>query len=189
MHDFWGAGMGVEAYVNYFGVLAGVASAILGLALVTFTLQVKLWRELPLRQAVAVTTLAELSAPVFFGLIFLTARHPWHLAGYVVGALGYAVMAMHVVVYIRHHHSATSFDNMQMFGLLITATTYSLIAWFPSLELRAYVCIWFVFSGLFETWLFLRPDSDKTAAPSPSPTPVEEHSVKPEEVSSSLVHA
>jgi hypothetical protein len=53
----------IQSYVNFFATLAGVASAVVGLALVTFTLNLSEWRSLPLRQAVAVTTLAELAAP------------------------------------------------------------------------------------------------------------------------------
>ncbi len=127
-NSFWGTGPGLDAFVNYFGVLAGVGSAILGLALVTFTLQVAVWRTNPLRQAVAITTLAELSTPVFYGLLFLTPRHPWHVAGYIVGALGYAVMAFHVIQFMRYKATATSFDKKQMWGILVTVISFSIMA-------------------------------------------------------------
>jgi hypothetical protein len=91
--------------------------------------------------------------------LFLTPRHPRHVAGWIVGALGYAAMAWHAVQYRRHRkdETTTSFDRKQMWGMLITFITFSMLAFCPSLEFKSYVCIWLIFSGLSEAWIFLRP--------------------------------
>jgi len=95
-----------------------------------------MWHNEPLRQVVAVTTLAELAAPLFFGLLVLTPDHPWKIAGMLVGAGGYGVMVWHIVTLALHRKKIGTFDKMQAFGLLVTGTIFGFddLVSKPSLE-------------------------------------------------------
>lgn len=55
----------VDAWNLYFGGLASAAAALLAIAFFTFQFRVDTWRKNRLKQAVALTTLVELAAPVW----------------------------------------------------------------------------------------------------------------------------
>lgn len=124
---------------------------------------------------VAATTLAELSTPLFFGLLFLMPDHPWELAGRLVGALGYLAMAWHVIALVKNWHYVQYFDRVQILGIPITGLTFSLMLWWPSLPVKAGVALWMIFSGFVEAWIFLgqrRPEKlnkSKELVPSRGP--------------------
>jgi hypothetical protein len=147
-------------YVSFFEVLAGASAAILALVLATFQLNIDRWRAHPLREPVALVTLAELAAPLFFSLMFLLPSHPWRWTGVLPGGVGYLAIILHVSQYIRWRSEAERFDHIQLWiGNSIVVFTFSVLAWSSSLPWKAAVCIWFIFSGVTEAWFFIpRPD-------------------------------
>lgn len=145
-----------DEWIGFFQYLSAIAATLLGLAFLTFQVRAEIWRGHPLRQTVAVTTLAELAAPMFFGLIFLFPDHPWTEAGFVVGLGGYGVIMWHLVEFIRRYNEADSFDKKQMLGSTIVLATFSCVMWIPSLPWKAGFLVWMIFSGLSEAWIFLR---------------------------------
>lgn len=146
-----------DEWVPFFEYLVGASAALLGLAFVTFQVRAEHWRGRPLRQPVAVGTLAELAAPLFFGLLFLLVGHPWRQAGYIVGAFGYSTIIFHLLAYYKHRIEALSWDRKQLLGVSVTAITFSILMWSPSIYWKAYVSVWFVFSGFGEAWLLVQP--------------------------------
>lgn len=146
----------MEEWIVYFQYLTAVAATLLGIAFLTFQVRSDIWRLHPLRKTVAVTTLTELAAPMFFGLFFLMPHHPWLWGGRIVGAVGYIVMVWHLIEYIRHREVADSFDRKQLAGISITIVTFSLLLWWPNIAVKAYTALWMVFSGSTEAWIFLR---------------------------------
>src|SRR3954454_25216667 len=96
-----GFGQSAADYVSLFEVLAGASAAILALVLATFQLNIDRWRAHPLREPVALVTLAELAAPLFFALMFLLPSHPWRWTGVLPGCVGYLAIIWHVYQYIR----------------------------------------------------------------------------------------
>lgn len=149
--------MNIENWNDFFAAITGVSVVLLSIAFLTFQVRSKMWHKEPLRQVVAVTTLAELAAPAFFGLLVLTPDHPWKVAGILVGVGGYAVMTWHIVLLAKHRTKVGTFDKLQAFGLLMTGTTFSLMLWYSSLAVKSYVCVWLIFSGASESWIFLNP--------------------------------
>lgn len=59
--------MTYDQWVPFFGAISSSAAAILAIAFVVFQLRADQWRNDPLRQPAAITTLTELAAPVFSG--------------------------------------------------------------------------------------------------------------------------
>lgn len=154
-----------DEWVSLFSALSGVAATLLGLAFVTFQLRSWHWKGQPLKQAVALTTLTELAAPMIFGLIFMFPGHPYRTAGYIVGAAGYAVAGGHLLIFIRHRAIAERFDWAQLGGTAVILTTFSILTWAPDIRWKAGVLVWMIFSGASEAWLFLRPgEIDEDAA-------------------------
>lgn len=153
--------MKTDQWIPFFEYLTSAAAAILAIAFVVFQLRAEHWRQDPLRQPAAVTTLTELATPVFFGLIFLMPDHPWKVGGAIVGLAGYLVMAVHLVVYRRHRQEADKFDRWQLLGIAVTAVTFSGLLWWPNLYVKASLCVWMIFSGFTEAWIFLSPAGRK----------------------------
>jgi len=145
-----------DEWIPFFQYLAAIAAALLAVAFLAIQVRTDAWRGKPLRAALAVLTLAELAAPVFFGLIFLFPGHPWNVAGQVVGASGYVAILWHAGSFRRHRHDATKLDKWQMAGSALPVTTFSLVLWYPDLRWKAAVLVWLIFSGLTEAWFFLR---------------------------------
>ncbi|MDN5762430.1 MAG: hypothetical protein L0H41_08960 [Microlunatus sp.] len=152
-----------DQWVPFFEYLTSAAGGILAIAFVVFQLRPEQWRRDPLRQAAAIRTLTELATPVFFGLIFLMPDHPWKVAGAVVGTAGYIVMAIHVIAYCRNRNEADSFDRWQLWGIAVTAVTFSGLLWWPNLYVKASLCVWMIFSGFSEAWIFLAVDRKHSA--------------------------
>lgn len=117
----------LDIWIPYFQYVASSAGAILAIAFLAFQVREKLWRGDPLKHPVAVMTLVELAASMFFSLIFLMPNHPWKLAGYIVGAFGYAAIAWHFSMFIRHKREADPFDKRQMVGAIIPLITFSIM--------------------------------------------------------------
>ncbi|GII23807.1 hypothetical protein [Planosporangium mesophilum] len=147
----------VDAWVPYFQNLTAVAAALLAIAFLTFQFRSDIWRTHPLKQTVAITTLGELAAPMFLGILFLMPGHPWVLGGRLVGVGGYLIMAWHVAVFIRYRRLADRFDKWQLCGVAITVVTFSFLLWWDSLDVKAYTAAWMIFSGFSEAWVFLVP--------------------------------
>src|SRR3954451_14733672 len=151
-----GSGQSAADYVSLFESLAGASAAILALVLATFQLNIDRWRAHPLREPVALITLAELAAPLFFSLMFLLPTHPWRWSGVLPGGLGYLAIIWHTVQYFRCRNKAERFDHFQMWlGNAIVLFTFSALAWSPSLPWKAGVSIWFILSAVTEAWFFI----------------------------------
>lgn len=148
-------GSDLDQWIPFFQYIAAIAAALLAIAFLTFQVESSFWKRDALKQSVALTTLTELAAPVFFGLIFLFPGHPWQTAGVVVGVVGYAATAWHVYRFVRGRATADRFDKGQMWGTLVTTTTFSIVLWWPSLEWKAGTLIWLIFSGSAEAWILL----------------------------------
>ena len=165
--------MTLDKWIPFFEYLTSASAAILAFTFAVFQIRgAEHWRRDPLRQLAAITTLTELSAPVFFGLIFMMTYHTLHAAGRVVGGIGYVVMSVHIVQYWRcrrnRNPAPDGFDKWQLAGLGVTFVTFSGLFWWPNLSLKAGVCIWMIFSGFSEAWLFLgagRRKADQAGQP------------------------
>lgn len=147
-------GQNLDDWIPYFEYLTSASAGILAIAFLAFQVRSEIWRSHPLMHPVAATTLAELSTPVFFGLLFLMPSHPWELAGLLTGALGYLAMAWHMIALVVNRHAVQSFDRIQLTGVPITGLTFGLLLWWPSLQVKAGVALWMIFSGFIEAWLF-----------------------------------
>lgn len=153
----------LDIWIPYFQYVASSAAAILAIAFLAFQVREKLWRGRSLKHPVAVMTLVELAASMFFSLIFLMPNHPWKVAGYIVGTFGYVAIAWHFAAFIKYKREADPFDKRQMVGAIIPLITFSVIMWVPVLEVKAGIAVWFIFSGISEAWISLRPlGSEKT---------------------------
>ena len=148
-------------WISFFQYLAAIAAALLAIAFLAFQLRTKMWRRQPLRQAFAITTLAELAAPVFFGLMFLFPDHPWRGAGVIVGTAGYLSILWYLIMTVYHWDQTTRFDHAQLATTIVPVTTFSVLFWFPNLRWKAGVLVWMIFSGLCEAWLALEPPGDE----------------------------
>ena len=125
----------IALWVPYFQELCAAATALLAIAFLTFHLNS--WRRSPLKQIVAVTTLSELAASMFFGLIFLIPRHPWVDAGRIVGLAGYVLIIWHLIRYYQHRKTADRFDKRQALGTMATIVTFSIMLWCQNLTYKA----------------------------------------------------
>lgn len=146
-------------WINFFEYLTAAAAAILGLSFVAFATSPRYWAENGLKHMAAVVSLVELAIPLFFGLMYLPPGHHWMTAGRVVGILGYAAIALQLGVaewYRRKNYKFELVDKVQIFvGVPMVATTFSFMLWWPSLAVKAYTCVWLIFSGFSEAWLSL----------------------------------
>jgi hypothetical protein len=148
-----------DTWITFAQTITAVAVTLLAISFLTFQVKSDIWRERSLKQLVAVSTLAELSAPIFFFLIAFFPGHPWIVAGQVVGAAGYALIASHIIVFVRHRAEADRFDRIQMLGVLIFCVTFSVLFWWHSIFAKSVALVWMLFSGLWEAWYFLRTPS------------------------------
>lgn len=148
---------------TFFEATAAVSATVLGLILVTFTLQRSEWTRRSLRRAVATVTLAEILNPLLFALIYLAPGHHWHWGGRAVGTLGYLSLVNHLRIYRRTVLNApsviTRFDRAQLWGIAVTLVTFSVMFFDTPLTLKALICVWFIFSGSSEAWLLMRDPS------------------------------
>jgi phosphatidylserine synthase len=153
----------LDVWNSYFSGVAATAAALLAIAFLTFQVRADIWKRNLVKQAVAWTTLVELSAPVLFGLLFLIPHHHWHVAGIIVGISGYGVMLAHAIIFLRARKMKTvdKFDKNQMWGMPITFVTFSIFLFVPFLSWKAYTCLWMIISGFSEAWIFLRPQGDE----------------------------
>lgn len=170
-------------WVSYFEYLIAAAGVILGIAFLAF--QVRPASHLSVaKQIRLVATLMELSAPMAFGLLFLIPGHPWMVAGWIVGCVGWALTGSYYLAFVlfdgknalfRWSRGAlskfirkdwlpwvrtldTSFDRLdrlQLKLLPVSVVTYGILLFWPRLDAKAYVLLWLIFSGLSEAWLFL----------------------------------
>ena len=145
-----------DLWTSFGQLMAAVSVTLLAIAFLTFQVKSEVWRAHILKQVVAISTLAELSAPLFFFLIALFLNHPWVTAGYVVGGAGYLLIATHVALFVYHRRIADTFDRRQVFGAGILLFTFSLLFWWQSIFVKSVVLVWMLFSGLWEAWYFLR---------------------------------
>jgi hypothetical protein len=145
-----------DPWTSFGQLMAAVSVTLLAIAFLTFQVRSEVWRNDILKQVVAISTLIELSAPLFFYLIALFPSHPWVAAGYVVGGAGYLLIATHVGLFVHHRNVADAFDRRQVFGAAILFLTFSLLFWWHSIFVKSVVLVWMLFSGLWEAWYFLR---------------------------------
>ncbi len=158
---------GVE-WVPYFEFLVTACAVLVSVAFLALHVRADVWREDGYLHTVAVTALGQLASPVLFGLIFLSPTHPWHIAGLVVGGFGYAAVGVLVIA----SHRADAETTRRWHGLLGASAivTSSVIAWLPSIEVKAYALLWTAFAGSLGMWLVLRPRRQPLPAPGGVPT-------------------
>lgn len=154
-----------DAWNGYFQTLAGVSATLLGLAVVAFQLHPENWAKDPLRHPVAVLSLTELAGPLFFSLMvmfpaghrvfwnWLPDQQGYIVAGWIVGVFGGAVIAWHLVAYLREKERQ-SFDHWQMGGDIISVYTFGVMLAPVGLEWKAAVAVWMCFSGIVEAWVY-----------------------------------
>ena len=143
---------------NYFlAALAPTSGTILAIALAVLLSGSKKWLLNPLKQAVTVLTVAQLSAPVFFALIALMPSHPWKIAGALVGVVGYAAIINHVVQYVQYEGHIETSDVVRLWLIILSVASFSVLLWIPSLAWKAGACVWMIPSGLIDCWLTLKP--------------------------------
>lgn len=151
-----------SAWTTYFQYLVAASGVILAIAFLAFQERRHVWHGNRLKWIEAIVTITELSTPMFFGLIFLTPGHPWVVAGRIVGALGWSVAAAHALVFLLvllgslPAGQIKAFDWVQLVLTLgFSGATYGLLILWQNLDVKAYVCLWMIFSGLVEAWWFL----------------------------------
>jgi len=158
-----------DPWIPFFEYLVSAGAAILAIAFLTFQFRAEVWRGHPLKRLVAVRTLAELATPVFFGLIYLMPSHSWVWAGGIVGFGGFILIGYYFIAFHKYRHLKEPFDTLQRLGSFVILLLFAILAWpWEPVELwwKAGICTWMIFSGLGESWIFLRPrpPSDNAAS-------------------------
>lgn len=158
-------------WINFFEYLTSASAAILAIAFAAFSLSPGYWKQNALRHTAGVMSIVELAIPLFFGLMYLPPGHHWIIGGWLVGSFGYLAIFTQLVVagwYRFRRKPKFEFelmDKLQIFaGVPMVSFTFSLMLWYPSLSVKAWTCVWLIFSGLSEAWISLNLPAQKVEA-------------------------
>jgi hypothetical protein len=156
----------VDKWSGFFQSLSGVSATLLGISFVAFQFRHQSWAQDKLRHPIAVLSLVELAAPVFFSLMLLFPVPLWSqwgwfpdtpgyvAAGWLVGLGGYSVLVWQAWAYF-HDSDRKAFDRWQFRGSIVPVITFGVMLFPFGLEWKAAVSIWMTLSGITEAWMYL----------------------------------